>query len=727
MTKNGTYKFRPAGRHLLTIGKDLIQNNYAAIVELVKNAYDADSKSVEINLQFKKKQEHSKKPNSSGEKNVVITIKDHGHGMTRDTVINKWMVPSTNDKFERRFSPNGRIMQGRKGIGRYAASKLGSSLLLKTVSTKKEKTIVDINWQAFEQAEYLDEVEIDIKSDTTNERSGTMLTIKGDQKYYDEWSKEQFDTLRFELKKLIPPITDKINKQEQDFKINLKISGFSPAYDIDEIITPYPIFDLFDYKISGKISADGEASLFYTVQKAKNTVEEIIHINTGPTLCGNVLFDIRVYDRDSESIEHLIKRGLKDGHGNYVGKLQARQILNTSNGVGVYRNGFRIRPLGDPEYDWLKLNEQRIQNPSLRIGSNQVIGYVLIESEEQSNLIENSARDGLRENKAYRQLQQLTKTVIEELEKRRFHLKRKIGMHNSTYKIERTLENIYSLGFLKNKISKVLSNSEISNESKEEIIRLIDKEGKDKTKKGEEIRQAIAKYQGQATLGKIISIVLHEIRRPLNYFKNEIPRINRFIKKYNQTHDLSNIEEIVNIAKKISTNGTIISDLFKRLDPLASGNRPPKKTIQIEQIISDCFSIFNHQIKNNHISYKINGNGTFVAYEQDLIAVFTNLIDNSIFWLSSENYNNRLIYIDIKVKDGLLSHIDFKDSGPGIESYLIENNDIFEPEFSTKPSGTGIGLSIAGEAAERNGLKLIALEYPNGAYFRLLVKEEEVE
>jgi hypothetical protein len=85
-------------------------------------------------------------------------------------------------------------------------------------------------------------------------------------------------------------------------------------------------------------------------------------------------FDIRVYDREAEAIDSLINRGLKDEYGNYVGKLQARQLLNEYNGIGVYRNGFRIRPLGDADFDWLKLNEQRVQNPSLRIG-NRICSY----------------------------------------------------------------------------------------------------------------------------------------------------------------------------------------------------------------------------------------------------------------------------------------------------------------------------------------------------------------
>ncbi|MGL6387128.1 ATP-binding protein [Aeromonas caviae] len=130
MSELDSHKIRPAGRHLLTIGRELIQNSYAAVVELVKNAYDADSPSVDICF--------NAKGNQTG---YTVTITDYGHGMSRDTVISKWMVPSTKDKLERKISPKGRVMQGRKGVGRYAASVLGSDLLLETVSTDREKQL----------------------------------------------------------------------------------------------------------------------------------------------------------------------------------------------------------------------------------------------------------------------------------------------------------------------------------------------------------------------------------------------------------------------------------------------------------------------------------------------------------------------------------------------------------------------------------------------------------
>ena len=725
MSENA-YKIRPAGRHLLTIGRDLIQDSYAAIVELVKNAYDADSESVEIH--FKATEKTSENVNGNAEKRIEITVRDYGHGMSQDTVINKWMVPSTPDKLERRKSPHGRIMQGRKGIGRYAASMLGSTLLLETVSKSAEKTTVLVDWHDFETSKYLDDVELLVETHLTDELSGTTLTIEGGEEYYSEWNGKQFKDLNYELKKLISPVQNSIDKAAQAFQIHLKISGFSDVEDLEEIIAPYPIFDLFDYKISGRIHSNGKGILTYALQKARNTVEEVIPFDLkGYTACGDLIFDIRVYDREKESIEQLIHRGLKDDHGNYLGKLQARKILNDSNGIGVYRNGFRIRPLGDPEFDWLKLNEQRVQNPSLKIGSNQVIGYVLIDSEEKSDLIEKSARDGLRDNNAYKQLQKITNEVIKELEIRRFSYRRKAGLSKPALKVEKELNRIFSFDNLKQTVHKKLIAGGMNEKSAEEVIELISKEEEEKSQTVEEIRQAIATYQGQATLGKIMNVVLHEGRRPLNYFRNEVPRIDRFIKKYKETSDFEHIETIESIAHNTVSNAKTFSDLFLRLDPIAMGKRPAKRQLSIENEISNCFAIFRQQMEDKGIKFKISGSAIIEAWQQDIAAIFTNLIENSIFWLSEKNTDIKEVMISIITEKNSLSYIDFRDTGPGIESNLIEDNLIFEPQFSTKPGGTGIGLAIAGEAADRNGLKLTALESTTGAYFRLSTKGDENE
>ncbi len=309
MAESDSYTIRPAGRHILTIGRDLVQDPHAAVIELVKNAYDADSPDTSIVFE-----------RTEGGK-YRITVADHGHGMTRDTVINKWMVPSTSDKEDRGGkSPGGRTMQGRKGIGRYATSILGTDLLLETVTEGGEKTTLYLQWKDFEDAEFLGDVEILIETGVCEEPKGTTLAMAVEEERLTAWRESQFGKLQFELRKLMPPFPTMAT--EQAFDVVLRISDIPGVQDMDTSIEPYPLVEHFDYRIAGKIGADGRGNLTYSQQKSRNrTAEEIPLGLDGPSGCGELEIDIRVYDRDSVSLDQLIRRGLKDESGNYLGKL----------------------------------------------------------------------------------------------------------------------------------------------------------------------------------------------------------------------------------------------------------------------------------------------------------------------------------------------------------------------------------------------------------------------
>ncbi len=721
MQNDDVYHIRPAGRHILTIGSDLIQDQYAAVVELVKNAYDADSPDVEITFKV-----------SQNSDVFMIMISDRGHGMSRDTVINKWLVPSTDDKLRRKVSPKGRIMQGSKGIGRYAASILGDSLLLTTITDRGEKTEALIEWNDFKEAEYLDDVEVLVNTKSSDEPSGTTLIITGKKERLLEWDDPQIKKLKFELRKLIPPFNIEIlpELREEDFSIILTFINFpKPGKPrITETILPYPIILLYDYKISGSIGKDGKGQLIYNNQRAQNTIEELIRIDFNkPTGCGELVFDIRVYDREGDAIERLIKRGLKDENGEYLGKLQARQLLNDYNGISVYRNGFRIRPMGDPDYDWLKLNMKRIQNPSLKIGSNQIIGFVRIQSEELSGLVEKSARDGLRENRAYKSLIELTEIVIQNLENRRFQYRQKSGLSRPALKIERELEKLFSFDDLKKEIRSSLAKAGISRETADDVIKIIAKKEKQNNTIAEGIRQTVAIYQGQATLGKIINVVLHEGRRPLNFFKNQIPNLNFWAQKLEEDRDISFLNKIMAITGELGNNANLLVSLFARLDPLAAGKRGPKVEYNLYDALSGSFKVFENELLENGIDFQINcpKKMSQSGWRQDIYVIMSNLIDNSIYWMVNKNSPKKEIEVTVSETNGRLDYIDYRDTGPGIELQLIESEVIFEPEFSTKPEGTGLGLAIAGEAASRNALELKAFASETGAYFRLQPKEEK--
>lgn len=723
MTDTGAFSIRPAGRHILTIGRDLIQDPYAAVVELVKNAFDADSEFVKV--EFICPQDNS---------SLKIIISDAGHGMSRDDVVKRWMVPSTDDKLKRRESPAGRILQGRKGVGRFAASILGDDLLLETVNPDGQETSVYVEWDAFENAAYLDQVELLIETRNVSKPAGTTLTITGSESTCREWDETQFKQLKYELRKLTPPSAaiSGLDVKSEKFEILLHITGFDGVQNVVEKIESFPILDFYDYMISGYVNADGVGKLRYSTQKIENASDEEFDVDYSELFaqsCGTLHFDIRVYDRDAGDIDQLIRRGLKDKDGNYLGRLAARQLLNFNNGVGVYRNGFRLRPLGDAQFDWLKLNQQRIQNPSGRIGGNQVIGFVHIESEEKSGLVEKSARDGLKENAPYSRLAKISQSVIGELEKRRYALRRSFELGKPRTKIEADIQQLFSDDHIRTDIVSRLTNSGINAKVTKEISEILEKDILRKNKAAENIRQSVAVYQGQATLGKIINVVLHEGRRPLNFFKNQVPNLEYWEGVFEEDPTPENLKRVIPIAQGLAHNADIFAQQFSRLDPLAAGKRTDKRAFYLHEALEGVLSVFQHTIRDRGVAVSIEGpkDFQFLGWKNDFYAIFTNLVENSLYWLREKKTASPRIVISFEVKkevrDGVgfdvLSLIDYKDNGPGIDTSLIESSVIFDPEFSTKVGGTGLGLAIAGEAASRNSLELVVLDAEVGAYFRL--------
>lgn len=733
--RDGLYKIRPAGRHIITIGRDLIKDKYAAIVELVKNSYDADSPICRVSLlPFEKK--IIEKDKEIIIKGIKVIVKDEGHGMSFDTVTDKWMVPSTDDKLHRKTSPKNRIMQGKKGIGRYSASIIGDDLVLQTIDDSGDLTTLYLIWKHFEDAKYLNDVDVLIENFKTAKTSGTEIIIVGDEYHLNDWDVKQLKNLKSELKKLIPPTEKDVKKETDDkFEIILELGDFPyEGYNnVVETIEPYPLFELFDYRISGNVSKNGIAKLKFENNRVKGSpIEDLkefkILLNQESEedkqdFCGDLKVDFRVFDRDPASIDGLIERGLKDPlTGEYVGRREARIILDTFNGVGVYRNGFRIRPLGDAGFDWLYLDNERVQNPSLRVGSDQVIGFIHIQSEDLSGLVEKSARDGLKENAEYFGLREIAKQVLKELENRRFAYRQNVGLGRSNRDINEKIKTLYNFKDLQEKIDKELDVLGIEKTKREGINKLISDKEEKSNKIANELKQVIALYQGQATVGKIVNVVLHEGRKPLGYFKNQIPLIYDWSKELENDFSQELLNKIINRLSIVEEQGQIFINLFGKLDPLAAKKRDRKKDFNLFEVINSVLDVFLPFLKDIDIKIDCKIDQTVYGWKEDFYIVLTNLVDNSIYWLQSNTDKPKQIEFKVYEEDESLI-IEYRDSGPGIEKHLIENEIIFEPEFSNKTGGgTGLGLAIAGEAIDRNDGDLKAIYSENGAFFKIEVK-----
>ena len=110
--------FRVDLRLLLELGERLISRDEVAVVELVKNSFDADATEVIIIFDYR-----------------GIEITDDGHGMNIDQINEGWFTIGTSIKKRDNYSPKGRKVLGEKGLGRLALFRLGKII---TIYTKKD-------------------------------------------------------------------------------------------------------------------------------------------------------------------------------------------------------------------------------------------------------------------------------------------------------------------------------------------------------------------------------------------------------------------------------------------------------------------------------------------------------------------------------------------------------------------------------------------------------------
>lgn len=726
---NGKFIIRPAARHVFTIGEGLIKDSYSAIVELVKNAFDADAEKVLIEFSASSDEAYPLK----------IKIVDNGHGMSYNVVTGVWMVPSTPDKIERRYSLyKQRPLQGRKGIGRYAIAILGSELLMDTTFDGVTTTLL-INWDQYlnPDVKYLDEVEILIESQKTDLLSGTVFEVSGDKSKLEQWDQWQIDSLITELRKLLSPVHLDIIS---DFEIELNFLNFPvEKYNGKRIkIEPFPIVDLYDYRISGTVDKFGAATFVFENKflpdiPAETITIKQISLEKENKYCGQITIDFRVFDRDPEAIENLINRGLKDPDtGNLLGKREARFLLDSVNGIGIYRQGFRIRPYGDPGYDWLLLDKLRVQDPSFRIGSNQVIGFIQIEDEEESKLFEKSSREGLKEDKSYYGLIDVVRVAITELEKRRFSFRRSSGKSRSKRKIASKLDEAIDLSDLRNSLQEELRKNGVEEASSQRINKIIDEKITENAKIIESVKEAIADYQGQATLGSILKVVLHEGNNPLSFMTRTVPLIDEWVGELEKSEGTPLMGKIIDRLKLFKEQAQIFINLFNRLNPLAAGRRKKAESFQLANPILQAIHVLEYKLAKEkiHVRVSCDSDIIIVGWPEDFIVTFINLIDNSIYWLTSLERGDKSILINVteeieETTDSRLVTIEYLDNGPGIEKKFIEDESIFEPGFTSKPAGLGhgLGLAISGEAMSRNNGKLSAVYNPNGVHFVVTIKK----
>lgn len=313
-------KFSVAAKTARLIGRENIADVDGALVELIKNAYDADATCVlvKMNIPFpdipnildlafateilskedltavqsyydeKNGQMVKKAGLTEKEQNDLrdiifpynkIIIADNGYGMTEKTVSTTWMHIGTNDKENNFISPRGRIKTGAKGIGRFALDKLSKYSLMYTKSMEDDAVISwAMNWEQFANAKLIDDVKAEIKKQ---------------DKSYENYIQDEFKDYKDILKKhvwttgtmiILSPIREPWSKRLFK-KVNTNLNSINPIGSVDkfEVVINNQYYNEFNYQTEEvaidkedfdyriKVQYDGEETIY--VKLLRNEVD----------------------------------------------------------------------------------------------------------------------------------------------------------------------------------------------------------------------------------------------------------------------------------------------------------------------------------------------------------------------------------------------------------------------------------------------------------------------
>ena len=399
------------------LGQDLITSDNIAILELVKNSYDAHATKVVITFE-----------------DDAITISDNGKGMTLSDLQNKWLFvgysaksdgtedASYRSKFKRNFA-------GAKGIGRISCDRLGSEVWLTTKSENSQTVeIIHVDWNKFEQSlkKEFDKVPIEHESRLEDyffpggSTTGTELKITGFRPDTPEWTRDRITDLKKSLEKMINPFSG-----TEDFSIEIKAKAFE-AEDCEKRV----IIDAADESLTDDKIAKIRNSIVNGV--IQNTIADVLTIKT--TLIESQLINgvitTKLLDRGELMYEiqeintfnklenvtinlYFLNQSAKKTFSHRMGVTPVKY-----GNVMLFRNGFRVWPYGEPGDDSWKLNQRAQQGYNRFLGTRDLFGRVDVETADVSAFKEVSSRDGgLIMTDAAKQLMEYFSTIHRRLER----------------------------------------------------------------------------------------------------------------------------------------------------------------------------------------------------------------------------------------------------------------------------------------------------------------------
>lgn len=391
------------------LGRDLITNDFVALFELVKNSCDASAKKIDIIFS-----------NKNNEQKIFIV--DDGKGMSKEDIIQKWLVLAYSAKKDGTEDQKQKTYAGNKGIGRFSCDRLGANLRVQTRQKNTDQVqLIQVDWNDFEQdpkATFSDidilyslQEEFELPNEVLSLQHGVIIEISS---LHDKgsWTRKKLLSLKRNLTKMVDPFGDSnsdyvINlfcenelaqdnilvKQQDDLDNSFIVNG--PIYN--------PIIDVLKTKTTG-LTVKLENGFFYSelidrgelVYKIREQISPDSYLNSTGFHC-----EIFFLNRSAKQIFKL-RMGIRS--------IEFGSLL-------LFRNGFRVYPIGEEYDDFWGLGRRKQQGTSRYLGSRDILGKVEIYGPE-TKFKEASSRDlGLVTTAASEELkQEILSKVIRRLE-----------------------------------------------------------------------------------------------------------------------------------------------------------------------------------------------------------------------------------------------------------------------------------------------------------------------
>lgn len=649
----GAARLRPRARLVALIGEDLISDEAVAVVELVKNAYDADATHVSVRFL----------DTMDG-----LIVEDNGHGMDLDTVLQTWFEPGTPSKVRRERSPKGRVYQGAKGIGRFASARLAKSLFLESRTAPESPAVVVLfDWGAFDGESYLDQVEIAWEERSVPDmKRGTRLTLDGLRK---RWTNDDYNELHSRLSRLISPF-----EEVTDFIIELDIPG---RPELSGSVQPPSLLAMPRYQLNGTVNSHGffEGILRHDGKFVRELTMKLGGADEVPS-CGPFSTEIRAWDRDREGLDPVATR-LNQSIA------MIRRILNDYSGVSIYRNGFRVYPYGQRGNDWLNLDNRSRQNPVQNLANNQIVAAIKISRDANPELRDRSTREGLVMNESYKSLGEWFIYVLKELESYRYKARPR---RDSDTPREPLFESF--------DIRDTVAQAKTALGPNHEVSDLISQMERQVAEGVERVQEVFSRLLMSAGIGQMVDIVIHEIGAPVGKIARQV----ELLEKRVRTSEDPKLAQAA-IPMITSINGWLeqVLNLRQRLDPQTAGRRGRATSFNVRDEVDDTFRLYAALLLGQHIDWRTkepDGPVQVFMARSALSQIVANLVDNAIYWLIRSRGRGKggIIHATIQRLSTGFS-VTISDDGPGVPEE--DRGDIFEPYFSRKPNGIGLGLYIA--------------------------------